>query len=316
MRTQLTAAALGLAVLLTACSGDGDSSSGGSGLEKTELTVGVLPLADYAAVYWAEDQGFFDDAGLDVTLEPIPGGPAGIQNSVSGEIDCSFANTIATLVAQNNDVPVTMVVLSSALGDESNVIMVDEASPIQSLEDLDGATIGVNTTNNVGDVAFYSLVDAQGLEVDPQFVEVPFGEMIDGVKAGSLDATHTPEPFRSAALAAGLRPVADLTEAPNVDLPAAAFVCGTRFVDANPNTTEAFAEAVYAAGADLAASETELREWLPSIADVPEEVAQNMKLPTYYDQPEPTELARLADLLATQGLLGDDFDVDAGLYQP
>lgn len=318
MRTHATAvAAIGMAALLAACSSGGDANAGeDAGLEKTALTVGVLPISDYAAVYWAKDQGFFEEAGLDVTLEPVAGGPAGIQNSVSGEIDCSFANTIATLVAQDRDVPVTMVVLSSALGAETNVIMVDENSPIQSLEDLDGATIGVNTTNNIGDVAFYNLVDAEGVDVDAQFVELPFSEMIDGVKAGSLDATHTPEPFRSAALEAGLRPVADLTTGPNKDLPGAAFVCGDRFVEENPNTTRAFSQAVYDAGADMNAKESELRAWLPSIADVPEEVAQTMKLPIFYEQPEPSEATRLAELLAGQGLIGDGFDVDSSLYRP
>ncbi|WP_426243614.1 ABC transporter substrate-binding protein [Nocardioides sp. LHG3406-4] len=320
MRIPLTAAAAAALVLLLAgCSDSGDEANAdtsGSGLEKTELKVGVLPLADYAAVYWAKDHGFFEDAGLDVTLEPIAGGPVGIQSAVAGDIDCSFANTIATLVAQDGGVPVDMVALSSALGDQSNVIMVADDSPIKTIEDLDGATIGVNTTNNVGDVAFYNLLDDEGIDIDVDFVEVPFGEMIDGVKAGSIDATHTPEPFRSAALGAGLREVVDLTTGPNKALPAAAFVCGSRFVDENPKTTKAFAEAIYAAGGDLAANEDELRDWLPGIADVPAEVAANMKLPTYFDAPNPDEVGRLADLLAGQNLIGDDYDVDAHFYQP
>ncbi|MDQ6525199.1 ABC transporter substrate-binding protein [Nocardioides sp. LHD-245] len=320
MRTPLRAAlAAGLVLLLAGCSGSDEGAQddqAGSGPEKPELTVGVLPLADYAAVYWAKDKGFFEDAGLDVTLEPIAGGPAGIQSSVSGDIDCSFANTIATLVAQDSGVPVEMVALSSALGDESNVIVVDDDSPIRTMEDLDGATIGVNTTNNVGDVAFYNLLDDAGIDIDVSFVEVPFGEMIDGIKAGSIDATHTPEPFRSAALAAGLREVVDLTSGPNADLPAAAFVCGTRFVEENPRTAKAFAEAIYAAGEDLAADEDGMRAWLPDIAGVPEETAQSMKLPTYFSAPAPDEVQRLADLLAGQGLIGDDYAVDEHFYQP
>jgi NitT/TauT family transport system substrate-binding protein len=310
-------------IALTACGGsDGGETpneTGGSAdgaLEKTELTVGVLPLADYAAVYWADEFGFFEEAGLDVTLKPISGGPVGIQTTVAGEIDCSFANTIATTVAQSSGVPVEMVVLSSALGDESNIIVVREDSPVQSLEDLDGATIGVNTTNNIGDVAFYNLVEASGLDIEVQFVEVPFGEMIAGVQGGSLDATHTPEPFRSAALAAGLREVVDLTEDPNDDMPAAAFVCSTQFVEQNPNTTAAFAQALYAAGEDLANSEAELRSWLPNVAGVSEEVAQSMKLPTYFSQPEIEALQGLIDLLDRRELLEGELTAEDSLYQP
>lgn len=319
----LAASLTGLMVALAACGGsddepaasDADGGSADGALEQTELTVGVLPLADYAAVYWAQDEGFFEEAGLDVTLQPISGGPVGIQTTVAGEIDCSFANTIATVVAQTSGVPVTMAVLSSALGDESNLIVVREDSPIQSIEDLDGATIGVNTTNNIGDVAFYNLLDDKGIDIDVQFVEVPFGEMIDGVQGGSLDATHVPEPFRSAALAAGLRQVADLTEQPNEDLPAAAFVCGDQFVQENPNTTRAFVEALYAAGEDMANREADVRSWLPGVANVPDEVAQNMKLPTYFTEPEPDQVQRLVDLLDGQGLLGGEYDMDDYFYQ-
>jgi NitT/TauT family transport system substrate-binding protein len=321
-RVSLTASLAGLLIALTACGGSDETTDEGTGgdaaggeLETTELTVGVLPLADYAAVYWAKDEGFFEDAGLDVTLQPISGGPVGIQTTVAGEIDCSFANTIATVVAQTSEVPVTMTVLSSSLGDESNLIVVREDSPIQSIEDLDGATIGVNTTNNIGDVAFYNLLDGKGIDINVQFVEVPFGEMIDGVQGGSIDATHVPEPFRSAALAAGLRPVADLTEKPNEDLPAAAFVCGDQFVEENPNTTRAFAEALYAAGADMVDREADVRSWLPGVAGVPEAVAQNMKLPTYFSEPEPDQVQRLVDLLDGQGLLHGDYDMDDYFYQ-
>ena len=308
-------------VALSACGGSDDPADGGSAsadgqLEKTELTIGVLPLADYAAVYWADEKGFFDDAGLDVTLQPISGGPVGIQSVVAGDIDCSFANTIATAVAQSSGVPVDMVALSSALGDESNIIVVRDDSPIRSIEDLDGATIGVNTTNSVGDVTFNNLVADAGLDVSAQFVEVPFGEMIAGVQGGSIDATHTPEPFRSAALAAGLREVVDLTSGPNADLPAAAFVCGSQFVQENPNTTAAFAEALYAAGGDITANEADFRSWLPGIAQVPADVAQSMKLPTYFSEPDTEALGRLIDLLDDQDLLKGDLTPEDSLYQP
>lgn len=309
-----------LVIVLAACGGSEQAAGAGGGrdgaLEKTDITVGVLPLADYAAVYWADQFGFFKDRGLNVTLQPISGGPVGIQSTVAGEIDCSFANTIATTVAQSSGVPVEVVALSSALGDESNIIVVRDDSPIHSLADLDGATIGVNTTNSVGDVTFYNLAKQAGLDIKPQFVELPFSEMIAGVQGGSIDATHTPEPFRSAALAAGLRQVVDLTEGPNKDLPAAAFVCSTQFVEQNPDTTAAFAEALYAAGADISSKEANFRAWLPGIADVPADVAQTMKLPTYFSRPEPEQLQRLVDLLQGQGLLKGGYSMDEQFYRP
>lgn len=318
----LTAAALtGVLLVLSACGGSGDAATGGGSsadgeLETTDITVGVLPLADYAAVYWADENGFFEEEGLSVTLQPLQGGPIGIQSAASGDVDFSFANTISTTIAQSTGVPVDIVVLSSALGDESNIYVVPADSPIQSIEDLDGVTVGVNTTNNIGDVTFRSLAESEGVEVEPNFVEVPFNEMIAGVQAESIEVGYTPEPFASAALAEGLRPVVDLTAGPNAGLAAAGFVAGEAFIEENPDTAAAFARALYAAGQDINANEDAFRAWLPGVAQVPDEVAQIMKLPTFFEEAQPDELERVAELLAGQELIEGEYDVDEFFYQP
>ena len=326
-RGSTTAVLAGALFALSACGGSDDDGSGDAGAgasdaaavstpEKSAVTVGVLPLADYAAVYWADDHGFFEQEGLDVTMQPLQGGPIGIQSVISGAVDFSFANNISTMVAQSSGAPVTIVVASSALGPESNIYVVKPDSPITSIDDLSGKTVGVNTTNNIGDVTFRALAESEGADVTPQFVEVPFNEMVAGVQAGSIDVGYTPEPFASAALAAGLRTVVDLTQGPNKGLAAASFVASDAFVKENPGTAAAFARALYAAGADIAANEAEFRTWLPGIARVPAEVAQSMKLPTFFTEIEPEELQRVVDLLDEQGLLKSDYVVEDHVLLP
>lgn len=319
----LTAAVLAGAMLaLAACGGSGGSGGGGSatvaaaGPEKTAITVGVLPLADYAAAYWAKDHGFFKKEGLDVTLQPLQGGPIGIQSVISGAVDFSFANTISTMVAQSSGAPVKIVVASSALGPQSNIYVVKPDSPITSIKDLDGKTVGVNTTNNIGDVTFRALAESEGVKVTPQFVEVPFNEMVAGVQAGSIDVGYTPEPFASAALAAGLRTVLDLTQGPNQGLAAASFVASDAFIAKNPKAAAAFARALYAAGVDIADKKQEFRQWLPGIAHVPAGVAHNMKLPTFFTKMQPDELQRVADLLDKQRLLKGKYDLAQHVLLP
>src|SRR3954451_22618868 len=94
------AAAVAVAVTavtaLSACgSGGGTTGSSSNGKpEKTDVTVGVLPIADYAAVYWAQDKGFFKKEGLNVTLKPVQAGPIATQNVATGQLDFSISNTI------------------------------------------------------------------------------------------------------------------------------------------------------------------------------------------------------------------------------
>jgi NitT/TauT family transport system substrate-binding protein len=307
---------LGAGLSVTACGGGGDTAAatGDGELEKTEVTVGALPLADYAAVYWAQEKGFFQEEGLTVTLEPLQGGSIGAQRVASGELDFSFSNTISTALATQSGMPIKTVALTSGLGEGALSVYVKPDSTIQSMADLDGKTVGINTTNNIGDVTFRSLTDSEGLAIEPTFVEVPFNEMLSGVEAGSIDAGYSPEPFASAADEAGMRRVADLTSGPNAGLAVSNFVASDSFIADNPDTTEAFVRAVYAAGADLKANEGELRTWLPGVANVAEETAATMALPVYFEKTDVAQIQKVADMMIDQGILEDGYDAAQHTY--
>ena len=321
MKKHITASAglacLALTFTLASCSeptaAQAPSPGGDGQLEKTQLTVGVLPLADYAAVYWADDHGFFEKVGLSVEVQPLQGGPIGVQKVASGELDFSFANSISTAIATAGGAPVTTVVSSSSLGPHSNLIFVKQDSPIEDLEDLAGKTVGVNTTNNIGDVTFKNLASSMHLDIKPNWVEVPFNEIAAGVQADSIDAGYLPEPFASAARESGLREVVDLTQGPNAELTAATFVASDSFVEKNPKTVVAFVDAMYAAGNDIAAKEAEFREWLPGVAGVTPEVAAEMALPVFESEMKVEKLQAVTDMLVEQGIIKES-DVSQHTY--
>lgn len=321
-RAAVAGMALVATVGLSACGSDGAGNSGGSAdgeLETTELTVGALPLADYAALYWAQENGFFEEEGLTVTLEPVQGGPMAAQNVATGELDLSFSNTISTSIATESGLPIKTVVLTSALGDGGLSVYVTPESSVQTLEDLDGATLGINATNNIGDVTLRNLLNEEGLDdVEPTFVEVPFPEMLTGVQSGSLDVGYAPEPFSSAALAAGMREVVDLADGtgPNSGLAVSNFIASDAFIAENPNTVNAFIRAMYAAGEDIEANEEEFRTWLPGVANLPEGVAASMALPDFYTETDLDEIQRVVDILVDQELLEEGYDATEYTYLP
>lgn len=299
-------------VALAACSsgggnaGSGNSASDNGKPEKADVTVGALPIADYAAVYWAKDKGFFKNEGLNVTLKPVQGGPIATQDVATGQLDFAFSNTISTSIATQSGLPVKTVVLTSALGPGGLAVYVKPDSPIKSLADLNGKTVGINATKNVGDVALQNLLDSKGLKnVKPKFVEVPFPEMLAGVKAGSIDVGYSPEPFSSAALAAGMRQIADLADpkGPNAGLAVSNFIASNSFIQSNPNTVNAFVRAMYKAGGDIKGHESEFRTWLPGVAKVPADVAQKMALPDFFTNTQVSQIQRVVDILVKQGLV-------------
>lgn len=308
--------AAALALMLTGCGSDAAPATADGELEKTELTVGVLPLADYATVYWAAENGFFEEVGLTVELEPLQGGPVGVQKVAAGELDFSFSNSISSSIAQSKGAPISTVVLASSLGPDTLGVFVNPDSDIEDIEDLDGRSVGVNTTNNIGDVTFANLAASEELDVSPEWIEVPFPEMIAGVRAGSIDAGYVPEPFKSAAEAAGLRNVADLSSGPNAEFPAATFVASDSFIADNPDTVRAFVDAMYAANADLVKDEAAFRAWLPGVAGVDEATAETMSIPVFAESIELEKFQDVGDMLVAQGVVPEDFDIAEHTYVP
>lgn len=315
--TAVTAGAAALALALTGCGGSASTATAGNGKpEKADIKVGSLPLADYAALYWAKDKGFFTKEGLNVEIVAVQGGPVGIQKVASGELDMTNSTPFGTSMAANSGLPIKTVVLTSALADNGLGVFVKPDSPVKTMADLDGKSLGINTTKNMGDITFNNLAKAKGLTVKPNWVEVPFPEMIKGVQAGSIEAGYLPEPFASAARKAGLRQVADLTEGPNRGLAGSDYVASEKFTKSNPQTTAAFARAMYAAGADLKVNEAAQRDWLPGVAKLDPAVAKSMPLPKYYDSFQAADYAKAVEILKQQGLIKPTYKAEDHVWQP
>lgn len=297
---------LAAAVLLTSACGSGNDSTAKGG--NTKVEVAVLPLADYAPVYWAKDHGQFKDQGLDVTFENLPGGPVGVQKVVTGELQFAFSNPISSTIATSKGAPVQTVALLSGLGTSELGIFVKADSPIKTMADLDKKTVGINTTNNVGDVTFAKLAKAQGIDAKPDWVEVPFPEMIDGVKNGSIEAGYLPEPFASAAGQAGLRQVVDLVQGDNIGLPMSTFVTSTPYAMANPGVVKKFAAALNAARDEMAGNDAEFRSWWPKASGTDAAAAKVMHLPTFDVKLDVKEMQSIADFLSELGVIEGTYD--------
>jgi len=155
----LTLLLVGLAVFPAAGCGGDDSA------DKVILQLNWFHEAEFAGYYMAEAQGFYDDAGLDVTiLEGGPGTPARDQ-MLNGEATfavTSFAEQ-ADLVAAGQP---SMAVMA-AFQIPPLVIFSLTQSGIRQPADLAGKKVGV-TTDYWGDILKQTL---SGAGVDPAEVE-------------------------------------------------------------------------------------------------------------------------------------------------
>src|SRR5690606_38821788 len=111
-RLLVAAAFASTAALLVGCTGGNGNGGGGNAPDPDEpiaITVGTLPAGDYAPLWIAQDQGFFEEEGLDVTIEIIAGGAVGMTQLVSGELDISSATWANVLSAVSQGLEIQVV---------------------------------------------------------------------------------------------------------------------------------------------------------------------------------------------------------------
>src|SRR5699024_9807602 len=123
-------------------------------------------IVDTAPIWLGDAEGFFEEEGLDLTLEVAQGGAAIVPAVVSGEYQFGFSNTVSLFVAADQGLPLTMLTPGAATtGDTSEdfgAVLTLPDSEISAPADLAGKTVAVNTLNNIGDATVSEVVEQDG----------------------------------------------------------------------------------------------------------------------------------------------------------
>ena len=180
---------VGLSVVLGA--GCGSPSSGPpkvSGLEKTNLTVGAVPVADEAGLYIAQDEGLFAAEGLHVTIDPILSSADATKGQNDGKFDITAGNAVSYVqeqVAHQSDLEI--VAEGSLMQPNNQALYTLPGSPVTNIADLKGRRIGVNVLNNIGTLLISSVL-ARARDVGPRRALRPGA--VPRVGAGPEAAQH------------------------------------------------------------------------------------------------------------------------------
>ncbi len=115
------------------------------GVEKPDLTVAVVPAISAAGLYIAQQDGYFTAAGLHVKIVPIASGVNALPDLLSGSVDIDEGQWAADLSAEAKGV-VKLHALASASAGGPGVqeIAIPAESPIRTVQQLAGKTIAVN----------------------------------------------------------------------------------------------------------------------------------------------------------------------------
>src|SRR6516162_4217762 len=92
------AAVVAIALLSGGCS-TANGSVSAPPVEKHNLVVGAVPVADSAALYIAQQRGLFKAAGLNVKIETVVSGATAIKGQLAGQYDVVLGNYVSYILA-------------------------------------------------------------------------------------------------------------------------------------------------------------------------------------------------------------------------
>lgn len=276
--------------------------------EMVSLTVGDILGTPAAFSQFAVDQGFFAEQGLNVTIEPNPGGAANIPGVEAGDFQIAGSNIVSVLLARSQGLELKMVSAGTFGTDDPDtdfsLVLVPGDSDIQGPEDLNGRSVAVNTLANIAEVTVRASIENAGAEhEDIDFIEMGFPDMVPAALEGRVDAVHVIEPFMSIGLNEGMRPIIAPYAGTRDNLAIGSYFSSDSYIAENPDVIDAFIAAVSAAGDHVAENPDEFRQALVDIAGLDPAIAEMVNIPPWGGPVDVESVELIGDFMVQFGLL-------------
>lgn len=276
----------------------------------TKVRAAYVPVGTWLPAWVAKDKNIFEKHGLDVSLTPVQNlsllpGTVGRQF----EFAASTAPDLLKAVAGGLDVVATAGEAVETKANQTMQLIVRKDGNINGPKDLVGKVIAAPTLGAVMHSATLYWLKKNG--VDPasvRGVEVPFPNMGDQLKAGSVDAVEALVPFTTAILAAGNVSLGDPMMAVADEVVFPFWISNGAWARANPRIIKAWIDALTETKQYMDEHPKETREVLGKYSNLPPAIVEKVPLPTFRFTIGPQEMGVWADVLTELGQLPGPVD--------
>lgn len=164
--------------VLLACVAAWGSPASAQQMEKIKLVISFLGAWDSSQASYCKERGEFARAGLDVEVINTRGGSENIQAVIAGGADIGYGVGVNAVFAAYAQGAKIKLISSEFTGQNDTYFYVPTASPIKSINDMNGKTIAFPRPGGATEALVLSLIDERKLNLKP-------------VATGGIDATYT-----------------------------------------------------------------------------------------------------------------------------
>ncbi len=220
---------------------------------KTTIAVGGKNLLYYLPLTIAEQRGYFKAEGLDITVVDFAGGARALQAVVGGSADVVSGAFEHTVNMQHKGQRMRAFVLQGRAPQIVVGVSTKTFGHYKTIADLKGKKIGVTAPGSSTNVVINFLLAKAGLKPsDVSIIGVGAAQgAVAAMRAGQIDAISNLDPVITLLQRSGdLKVVSDtriLAESEKVfggPMPAGCLYAPQSFIDKNPLTTQALANAI------------------------------------------------------------------------
>ena len=179
-------------------------------------------------------------------------------------------------------------------------------SDLESLADVGGRTVAINTLQNALEIVVRKAVDEAGADHESiNFVEIPFPEMGAALESGEVDAIQYNEPFQTI-LEQGGTPAASASRSTSPPAARSSPTTSSRKRTSTARSPPGSARRCARPTPYAAEHEQELRDIITTYTEVPQEIADALIMPTYVEESVPeSSLELYAELMTEYGLVDE-----------
>ena len=308
--------ATGVVAALAACSSSSSASSPEAASDEVvSLTVGAAPSIFSTAMHLGVNEGIFEDAGFDVTIQPIQSMSEGIPLLLQGTAQYIVGDVQNTILAGSEDVPIAIGAPSTVTATETpednigfGALLALEDSVIESVEDVEGKTIGTNTIGGDAYMSYLQLFEEEGVDTSTiNWVEIPGPQLLPSLRQKQVDAVTIGEPNLTVArLEGGVKTVANADAVMN-GAPQFAWLASQQWLGENADVAKRFQAAVIEANELAASDRAKAEEALASYTELPPEVISEVYFPHFSGTPiTPGDLETTVDRMIKYELITED----------